>query len=314
MRSQRMQQTTPSRPDWVDNTLYPFKDRWIIVNGNRIHYVDEGPKDAPTLLFVHPGAGWSFTYRHHIQELKDELRCVAPDLPGYGLSTARDNYNYSLLEQARVLEKFVEALDLRRIVAWGNDGGGPTMILALADHIDRVSGLVVGGTFGWSIKPYRMVVWPLRIFTSPMMRLMNRYTNILAWLMGSKNALGTRTLTKAERGQYTMPFKDRSSRNRTLKLYSSFLDHQTQKTLDTALPNYRDTPVLIQFGERDPMTAQHWPERWAQMTRNNRTIMLEKVRHFTFEAAPEATVANFREWWRETRVFYQIGRSLPTAA
>ena len=299
MSSQRVQQITPSRPDWVDNRLYPFKDRWIIVDGNRIHYVDEGPKDAPTLLFVHSGAGWSFTYRHHIQELKDEFRCVAPDLPGYGLSTARDDYNYSLLEQARVLEKFVQALDLRRIVAWGNDGGGSTMILALAAHIDRISGLVVGGTFGWSIKPCRMVVWPLRIFTSPMMRLMNRYTNILAWLMGSKNALGTRTLTKTERGQYTRPFKERSSRNRTLKLYSSFLDGETQKSLDKALPSFRNTPVLIQFGEQDPMTAQHWPERWAQETSNNRTILLPRVRHFTFEAAPEATVENFREWWQE---------------
>lgn len=299
MSDQRIQQTTPSRPDWVDNTLYPFKDRWIRIDGNRIHYVDEGPKDAPTLLFVHPGAGWSFTYRHHIQELKDEFRCVAPDLPGYGLSTARDDCNYGLIEQARVLEKFVEALDLRRIVAWGNDGGGPTMILALADHIDRVSGLVVGGTFGWSIKPYRMVVWPLRIFTSPMMRLMNRYTNILAWLMGSKNALGTKTLTKTERSQYTRPFKERSSRNRTLKLYSSFLDGETQKRLDEALPSFRNTPVLIQFGEQDAMTAQHWPERWARETFSSRTIMLPRVRHFTFEAAPEATVENFREWWQE---------------
>lgn len=174
------------------------------------------------------------------------------------------------------------------------------MILALADHIDRVSGLAVGGTFGWSIKPYRMVVWPLRIFTSPIMRLMNRYTNILAWLMGSKNALGTRTLTKPERHQYTRPFKDRSSRNRTLKLYSSFLDRETQNILDHALPNFRDTPVLIQFGEKDPMTAQRWPERWARETPNSRTIMIPKVRHFTFEAAPEATIANFREWWRET--------------
>lgn len=303
MSSQSLQQITPERQDWVDNTLYPFTDRWIMIDGHRIHYVDEGPRDAPTLLFVHPGAGWSFTYRRHIQELKNEFRCVAPDLPGYGLSTARDDYKYTLLEQSMVLEKFVEALDLRRMVAWGNDGGGPTIILALASHIDRVSGLVVGGTFGWSVKPYRMVVWPLRIFTSPVMRLMNRYTNILAWLMGSNNALGTGTLTKAERGQYTRPFKDRSSRSRTLKLYASFLDRETQNRLDQALPSFRDTPVLIQFGTHDPMTAQHWPERWAKETPNSTTVMIPMVRHFTFEAAPEATVENFREWGRGTRVW-----------
>src|SRR5947199_7473124 len=137
-------------------------------------------QDATVLLFVHPGAGWSFTYRYHIQQLKNEFRCVAPDLPGYGLSEAADGYRYTLQEQADVLEQFVEALDLRRIVAWANDGGGPTVVLALSDHTDRVLGLVVGGTFGWSIKPYRMVVWPLRIFTRPVFRTENRFTNCLS--------------------------------------------------------------------------------------------------------------------------------------
>ncbi len=289
------------RPDWVDSQLYPFEDRWMILDGHRVHYVDEGPRDAPVLLFVHPGAGWSFTYRYHIQQLKNEFRCVAPDLPGYGLSEAADGYRYTLQEQADVLEQFVEALDLRRIVAWANDGGGPTVVLALSDHTDRVLGLVVGGTFGWSIKPYRMVVWPLRIFTSRVLRAVNRYTNFLAWSMGSKMALGTRTLTKIERAHYTRPFKERDSRSGTLKLYASFLDHETQEVLDRALPAFRDKPVLIQFGEKDAMTREQWHMRWADELPHNRTILLPGVRHFTFEGNPEETVQNFRDWWNEIR-------------
>ena len=289
------------RPDWVDSQLYPFEDRWMILDGHRVHYVDEGPRDAPVLLFVHPGAGWSFTYRYHIQQLKNEFRCVAPDLPGYGLSEAADGYRYTLQEQADVLEQFVEALDLRRIVAWANDGGGPTVVLALSDHTDRVLGLVVGGTFGWSIKPYRMVVWPLRIFTSRVLRAVNRYTNFLAWSMGSKMALGTRTLTKIERAHYTRPFKERDSRSGTLKLYASFLDHETQEVLDRALPAFRDKPVLIQFGEKDAMTKEQWHMRWADELPHNRTILLPGVRHFTFEGNPEETVQNFRDWWNEIR-------------
>src|SRR6266581_6786467 len=288
------------RPDWVDSQLYPFEDRWMILDGHRVHYVDEGPKDATVLLFVHPGAGWSFTYRYHIQQLKNEFRCVAPDLPGYGLSEAADGYRYTLQEQADVLEQFVEALDLRRIVAWANDGGGPTAVLALSHHVDRVLGLVVGGTFGWSIKPYRMVVWPLRVFTSRVFRGVNRYTNFLAWSMGSKMALGTRTLSKEERGQYTRPFKNRNTRNRALRLFASFNDHSTQEDLDRALLAFLEKPVLIQFGEGDPMTGQHWPERWAKETPNNRLILLPRVKHFTFEGDPEATVENFRSWWADT--------------
>ncbi len=290
-----------ARPAWVDDDLYPFKDNWITIDGHRVHYVDEGPRNAAVLLFVHPGAGWSFTYRYHIEQLRSRFRCVSPDLPGYGLSEAREGYGYTLPEQAGVLEHFIEALDLRRVVAWANDGGGPTAVLALSHHVDRVLGLVVGGTFGWSIKPYRMVVWPLRIFTSRVFRGVNRYTNFLAWSMGSKMALGTRTLTKIERAHYTRPFKERDSRSRTLKLYASFLDHETQEMLDRALPAFRDKPVLIQFGEKDAMTKEQWHMRWADELPHNRTILLPGVRHFTFEGNPEETVQNFRDWWKEIR-------------
>jgi len=286
-------------PGWVDDDLYPFRDNWITIDGHRVHYVDEGPRNAAVLLFVHPGAGWSFTYRYHIRHLKGKFRCVAPDLPGYGLSEAREGYGYTLQEQADVLEHFVETLDLRGIVVWANDGGGPTAVLALSHHADRVLGLVVGGTFGWSIKPYRMVVWPLRIFTNRIFRAVNRYTNFLAWSMGSKTALGTRTLTKIERAHYTRPFKERDSRSRTLKLYASFLDRETQKALDLALPAFRDKPVLIQFGEKDAMTKEHWHMRWSDELPHNRTILLPRVRHFAFEGNPEDTVQNFHDWWNE---------------
>jgi deazaflavin-dependent oxidoreductase (nitroreductase family) len=139
-----------SRPGWVDSKSYPFKDNWMTIDGHRVHYVDEGPLGAPVILFVHPGPGWSFTYRHQIEQLRDKFRCVAPDLPGYGLSRAADGYQFTLLEQSRVLEEFVESLNLRKIVLWANDGGGPTGILALGPHAERVVALVVGGTFGWS--------------------------------------------------------------------------------------------------------------------------------------------------------------------
>src|SRR6266700_6401722 len=125
-------------PDWVDRENYPFRRKWMLLDGHRIHYVDEGPRAKPVLLFVHPGPGWSFTYRYHIQHLSDKFRCIAPDLPGYGLSEAAEGYDYSLRTQSHALERFVQTLNLRNMIVWVNDGGGPTAILALAQQTDRV--------------------------------------------------------------------------------------------------------------------------------------------------------------------------------
>jgi haloalkane dehalogenase len=296
-----MEITGVGRPDWVDPRLFPFESRWTTIDGHHLHYVDEGPRDAPVLLFVHPGAGWSFTYRYQIEHLKDEFRCLAPDLPGYGLSEAAEGYGFTLLEQSRVLERFVEALNLRDIVAWGNDAAGPTVVLALAHHTDRVRGLVVGGTFGWSLKEYPMVARGVRLISGPISRAINRYTNFVARSMGSRLALGTRSLPKAERQHYTRPFRDRKTRNHLLRLYRSFNDSATQQELTRSLPAFHDKAVLIQFGDRDPMTRQGWHERWAREIPNYRVYILTRVAHFTFEGAPEATVQNFREWWAESQ-------------
>ena len=286
-------------PDWVDPDKYPFENKWMLLNGHRIHYVDEGPRAKPVLLFIHPGPGWSFTYRYQIEQLRSEFRCVAPDLPGYGLSEAASGYRYTLMEQGHVLEKFIETLDLKNIVAWMNDGGGPTAMLALAHQTQRVIGLVVGGTFGWSLRPYRGVSRTLWLVTGSVFRAINRYANLLSRSMGSSMALGTRSLSKAESRAYAGPFMARNARNRPLRLFRSFLDPQTQEELDQALTAFHDKAVLIQFGEKDPMTGQKWPERWAEAIPRHSTHFLPGVKHFTFEDAPEATVENFRAWWAD---------------
>ena len=289
-----------SRPDWVDSNIYPFESKWMTLEGHGIHYVDEGPKNAPVLLFVHPAAGWSFTYRYHIRKLSKDFRCVAPDLPGYGLSLASDKYKYSLLEQSHVLEQFVKILDLRDIVVWANDGGGPTAVLALANQSDRVLGLVVGGTFGWSLKDYPEVSRMLRFASGPVFRIMNRYTNIFSRIMGTK-ALGTRKLSKTEQLHYSLPFKKRNTRNYPLILIGSFLDPEVQRKLDLSIPSFRDKAVLIQFGTKDRMTRQKWPERWVKEVPNNRVHMLTGVDHFPFEDVPETTVQNFQVWWTDLK-------------
>jgi len=51
-----------------------------------MHYVDEGPRDAPVVL-LHGQPTWSYPYRTVIPVLVERgLRMIAPDLIGYGRS------------------------------------------------------------------------------------------------------------------------------------------------------------------------------------------------------------------------------------
>lgn len=287
------------RPDWVDPALYPFEDRWITIDGHRIHYVDEGPRDAPVLLFVHPQPGWSFSYRFQISGLRTAFRCVAPDLPGCGLSEAAAGYGYTLQEQARVLAGFVAALDLKDLTVWANDGGGPTAVLALAPVADRVKGLVVGGTFGWSLEDYPYVTKMIRRFSGRIPRAINRRVNMIGRSMGSSIALGTRRMSRAEKRHYVRPMDDGERRDAPLRIFRSFMDPATEAALNRSIDAFREKAALIQFGERDPMTAQGWPERWAKEIPDHRLVILPRAKHFPFEDAPELTIRNFESWWAD---------------
>src|SRR6185436_15695511 len=66
---------------------FPFEPRYAESEGVRIHYVDEGPRDAPTLLFVHGNPTWSYMWRRPIAALAEQgRRCIAFDHMGFGRS------------------------------------------------------------------------------------------------------------------------------------------------------------------------------------------------------------------------------------
>lgn len=94
-----------ARPAWLSAAEFPFTSRELAIDGHLVHYVDEG--DGPTRVFVHAGPAWSFVYRDLIVPLRDQFRCVAPDLPGTGLSRAAAGYRPSIEAGAAVVAAFV---------------------------------------------------------------------------------------------------------------------------------------------------------------------------------------------------------------
>jgi len=67
---------------------YPFAPNYHPVTPElRLHYVDEGPRDAPPVLMLHGEPTWSYLYRHMIPPVAAAgLRVLAPDLIGFGRS------------------------------------------------------------------------------------------------------------------------------------------------------------------------------------------------------------------------------------
>src|SRR6516225_2950024 len=86
-------------------------------------YVDTGGPGRP-VLFVHGLATSSYLWRHVIEQLDGQRRCVAVDLPLHGHTPAAADQDFSLPGLARFVAGFCDALELTGIDLVANDTGG----------------------------------------------------------------------------------------------------------------------------------------------------------------------------------------------
>ena len=135
---------------------YPFTPNYVQVETKgipalRMHYVDAGPADAPTVVLVHGQPTWSFLYREVIHVLTDAgLRVIAPDHIGFGRSdklTERTDYTFA--RHIDWLHGLITELDPQEITLVVQDWGGPIGFAVATRHPNRFSRFVIGNTWAW---------------------------------------------------------------------------------------------------------------------------------------------------------------------
>src|ERR1700689_2908502 len=90
--------------------------RTVKVDGLSIFYREAGPKDAPTILFLHGLPSSSRMFQPLLTRLGDSYHLVAPDYPGFGHSDWPDpkEFPYTFDRIATLMEDFAQALGLER--------------------------------------------------------------------------------------------------------------------------------------------------------------------------------------------------------
>jgi haloalkane dehalogenase len=128
---------------------YPFDPHYADVDGLRMHYVDEGPREADPVVLLHGEPSWSYLYRTMIPILAEAgHRVVAPDLVGFGKSDkpadrASHTYQRHVDWMRRLL---IDELDLSDVTLFVQDWGGLIGLRVLAAHPDRFARVVASNT------------------------------------------------------------------------------------------------------------------------------------------------------------------------
>jgi len=206
---------------------YPFAANYLEVDGLRMHYVDEGPRDASPVLLLHGEPSWSFLYRHMIPHLVEAgHRAIAIDLIGFGKSDKPTRQtDYSVARHVGWLQSLIDHLALEDITLFGQDWGSTLGLLLATTNEERFSRIVIAngllhGKDGLETKRGLVHLW--RAFT--------RWSPWIPVGQIVSRAAG-RDLTEAERRAYDAPFPSREF-----------------------LAGVRAFPQLIPMSNKDPAT------------------------------------------------------------
>ena len=148
-----------------------------LANGMHLMVVDEGPVDAPVLIFLHGFPESHRTWRHQIAHFKDRYRCIAPDLRGYrGSSKPQEVEAYTPDKLIGDVFLLADALNVAKFTIVGHDWGGAIAWgVALGGQHMRVERAIVAnaphpGIFGkllWTSPAQREASQYIRGFRDP---------------------------------------------------------------------------------------------------------------------------------------------------
>ena len=169
--------------------------------GLRVHYLDEGSKDAVrTFLCLHGQPSWSYLYRKMLPVFVESgARVICPDWLGFGRSDKpTDDAVYTYHFHRNMMVALIERLDLKNITLVCQDWGGLlglTIPMDMPERFDRL--LVMNTAIAVGLSPGEgFEAWRAYNRTQPDMDV--------AALMKR----GTPILSDAEAAAYGAPFVD----------------------------------------------------------------------------------------------------------
>jgi haloalkane dehalogenase len=275
--------------------LLPFEHRYLELDGSRIHYLDEGSGD--TILLLHGNPAWSFLYRKLIAGLSDQFRCLAPDYPGYGLSSAgRAGYQYTPREHSDILEQFIDALELHDLTVMVQDWGGPIGLGLAGRRPELVRALIIGNTFAWPNTELRIRAFSA-IMGGPVGRaLTNRFNLVPRFFFWRGFA---QPLAPGVRDAYMAPWRDPAGRlpatigPRELVAAAAYL-----REVESGLARIAGHPALIVWGAKDFAFDHSNRARFEAAFRSHQTIVYRDASHFLQEDVGDQIALAFKAFHR----------------
>ena len=281
-------------PDW------PYAPRYVDdlagYDGLRVHYVDEGPRDASrTVLCLHGEPTWAYLYRRMIPVfLEAGARVVAPDWLGFGRSDKpSDDAAYGFHFHRNMMLAFIDRLDLRAITLVVQDWGGLLGLTLPQDLPDRFERLLIMNTaLATGRTPSAgFQAWRAYAAANPDLPV------------GALIARGTPHLSPAEIAAYDAPFPDVRHKAGVRRFPEMVMTEPDMEGVDTSLRAtefWRERwtgESFMAIGGADPVLGEETMRAMARIIRGcPEPMVLPQAGHFVQEWGEPVARSALAHW------------------
>ena len=282
---------------------FPFESRFIEVNGQKIHYVEEG--EGKPILFIHGNPTSSYLWRNIIPHAAKQGRAIALDLIGMGNSDKPD-LAYRFRDHVPFVDGFIEALGLEDITLVIHDWGSALGFHYAHRNPDNVRGIAFMEAV---IRPMKWASFPkdfrmgFKLMRTPgvgwlMISGLNMFVNKIL------PSAVVRDLTETEMTHYRAPYPTARSR-RPLRQWPCEIPIEGEpKDVYDIVDGYSkwmgktDTPMILFYGTPGGTIQKNGLE-WCQNTIKNLDVVdIGPGIHFLQEDNPHLIGEVLANWFR----------------
>ncbi len=275
------------KPEWLE-TMFPWRQRAIAVNGRRMAYIDEGAGRPVLLLSGNPT--WGFLYRDFITPLVESgYRAIAPDWIGAGYSDhPREDSALTFAHHIADLVSLMDQLDIRGFVIVGQDWGGPQGVGAALQRVERLDALVLMNTwlFTGMVSKFHASPRPWTTWHAPLIGqfFMKRHK---ALSHHGPSATTVRGMSEEEARAYHHIFDEKDSDHgvltwpRTIPVLEGDRGWADMKAIENRLPELVDLPTLLMWAPGDEVFPIEFANRLKELLpKAEGPITFDRARHF----------------------------------
>jgi pimeloyl-ACP methyl ester carboxylesterase len=259
---------------------------FVVVDGVRVHYQEFGDVSHPKMILIHGYTASTYVWETVAPRLADDgFHVIAIDLLGFGYSDKPAWFEYSIVSQARVIERFMNRTGIGCATLVGSSYGGAVAATVALDYPERVERLVLVGavcndaakTNGilrlTSIRGVGEILSPFLIDSRRFLKARMRRTIA---------PVNHHLITEERLEAVGRPLRSKEAHNSVLTSARNW--NASRIEADAHLINQ---PTLLIWGENDTIIPIHNAQRLYDSIVHSRLVVLKECGHIPQEENPE---------------------------